>query len=73
MKSQLRIEKASNNYLLASVATNSADVPNYITSPQGKPLKFLSIAHIKEFFEGQRMDEVLVIDDAGNSQAVEYW
>ncbi|HEY7771925.1 MAG TPA: hypothetical protein VIC26_02000 [Marinagarivorans sp.] len=73
MKSQLRIEQLPSNYLLASVATDSANAPNYITSPKGKPLKFVSIAHIKEFFEGQRIDEVLVVDNAGNAQAVDCW
>jgi hypothetical protein len=73
MRSQLHIEKLPNNYLLASVTTDEQKSPNYITGAQGKPLKFLNLGHIKEFFEGHRIDRVYVVDDAGNREQIESW
>lgn len=72
MKAQLLIKKLPSNYLLASMATPE-QAPSYITSSQGKPLKFLSISHIKEYFEGQRIDEIFVVDEMGEQTEVEYW
>lgn len=69
---KLLIEKLPNDYLLASMQLNDT-AQQYVTSPQGKPLKFLNLAHVKEFFEGQRIDQVYMVDHEGASHEVERW
>ena len=70
--SQLVIEKLPNDFLLASMKQEDA-AQQYVTSPQGKPLKFLNLEHVKEFFQGERIDQVYLVDAEGNSEEVEYW
>ena len=71
MKAQLLIEQLPNDYLLASVKAHGE--PTYVTNPQGRPLKFLNVDHIKEFFAGQRIDEIYLINSDGVSTELECW
>lgn len=73
MSAQLVIEKLPNDYLLASMIQRNQSAPTYITSAQGKPLKFLSLAHVKEFFEGQRIEAVYLKQDQGDLQELANW
>lgn len=73
MKAYLFIEKLPNRYWLASLATtdtstdcsHAANQSRYVTSAHGKPLKFLNIEHIKEYFQGQRIDKAFILGDEG--------
>lgn len=71
-RAQLVIEKLPNDYLMASLKSDDA-AQQYITSSQGRPLKFLSVAHIREFLQGERIDQVFMIDDKGHAEEVECW
>lgn len=73
MSAQLVIEKLPNDYLLASMIQRNQGSPSYITSEQGKPLKFLSLAHVKEFFEGQRIEAVYLKHEQGELQQLARW
>lgn len=73
MSAQLVIEKLPNDYLLASMIQRNQSKPAYITSAQGKPLKFLSLAHVKEFFEGQRIEAVFLKQEQGGLTELAHW
>ncbi|WP_053982211.1 hypothetical protein [Marinagarivorans algicola] len=69
MKAHLFIEKLPSRYWLARIATSDthsspvASPSRYVTCAKGKPLKFLNIEHIKEYFQGQRIDKVFMLGD----------
>lgn len=73
MAAQLVIEKLPNDYLLASMVKRNQSAPSYITSSQGKPLKFVSLAHIKEYFEGQRIEAVYLKEEQGDLKELVRW
>lgn len=69
---KLVIEKLPDNYLLASTLQNEQS-PEYLTSTQGTPLKFLNVEHIKEFLEGERIEQVFMMSDNGQQEELSYW
>jgi hypothetical protein len=71
MSTQLLIEQLPNEYLLASVKDTAG--LTYVTNEKGKPLKFLSIAHIKEFFEGHPIKAVHLMNSDGSLSPISRW
>ncbi len=69
---KLVIEKLPNNYLLASTLKDEHP-PQYLTSTQGAPLKFLNVEHIKEFLEGERIEQVFIMNNSGQKEELHYW
>lgn len=69
---KILIERLPSDYLLASRQLHDTG-QQYVTSPQGKPLKFLNLQHIKEFFEGEKLEAVYLVDDEGIAREVECW
>ncbi len=73
MPTKLQIKTLPNQYLLATVQTVGSDSAQIVMSHRGKPLKFINVGHIKEFFAGERIDQVSFVDEAGREVALESW
>ena len=71
MDTQLFIEATPNNFFFARL--QSSESRKYIKGRSQKPLKFVSLDHIRDYFEGQRFEKITLICEKGQHHKLHNW